>query len=61
MRRALYDAETATEEQYAICVKKGNDKLLDAINEVLQELIDDVQDGQNGIDRLVAKHFGLED
>ena len=56
-----YDAETATEEQYAICVKKGNDKLLDAINEVLQELIDDVQDGQNGIDRLVAKHFGLED
>ena len=50
-----YDAETATEEQYAICVTKGNNELLAAINEVLAEL------GENGINALVQKHlFGEE-
>ena len=50
-----YDAETATEEQYAICVTKGNNELLDAINAVLAEL------GENGINALVQKHlFGEE-
>lgn len=48
-----YDAETATEEQYAICVTKGNTELLNAINEVLNEL------GEEGINELVAKHLGL--
>lgn len=48
-----YDAETATEEQYAICVTKGNDKLLKAINEVLEEL------GTEGINKLVSQHLGL--
>ncbi len=48
-----YDAETATEEQYAICVTKGNNELLDAINEVLAEL------GTEGINELVSKHLGL--
>jgi len=50
-----YDADTATEEEYAICVTKGNQALLDAINEVLAEL------GKDGIDQLVKKHMGLED
>ncbi len=50
-----YDLETATEEQYAICVTKGNDELLEAINEVLAEL------GDAGINALVSKHLGLED
>lgn len=49
-----YDAETATEEQYAICVTKGNDELLNAINEVLAEL------GEEGINALVSKHLGLK-
>ena len=49
-----YDAETATEESYAICVKKGNTELLDAINAVLAEL------GEQGIQSLVKKHLGLE-
>lgn len=50
-----YDAETATEEQYAICVTKGNNELLDAINAVLAEL------GKDGINALVQKHlFGEE-
>lgn len=48
-----YDAETATEEQYAICVTKGNTELLNAINEVLKEL------GEKGINELVSKHLGL--
>lgn len=48
-----YDADTATEEQYAICVTKGNDELLKAINEVLAEL------GESGIKALVSKHLGL--
>lgn len=49
-----YDAETATEEQYAICVNKNKTELLNAINEVLAEL------GEEGINALVAKHLGLE-
>ncbi len=49
-----YDAETATEEQYAICVTPGNTELLTAINEVLAEM------KANGeIDRLVSQHLGL--
>lgn len=42
-----------TEEQYAICVTKGNKELLDAINEVLAEL------GESGINSLVSKHLGI--
>ena len=50
-----YNANTATEEQYAICVTKGNQELLDAINAVLAEL------GEDGINALVQKHlFGEE-
>ncbi|MBR1675852.1 MAG: transporter substrate-binding domain-containing protein [Clostridia bacterium] len=48
-----YDNETATEEEYAICVTKGNTELLNAINEVLKEL------GKEGINALVKKHLGL--
>ncbi|MBQ9729134.1 MAG: transporter substrate-binding domain-containing protein [Clostridia bacterium] len=48
-----YDADTATEEQYAICVTKGNTELLNAINEVLAEL------GESGINALVSQHLGL--
>ncbi len=48
-----YDADTATEEQYAICVTKGNTELLNAINAVLAEL------GEAGINALVSKHLGF--
>ena len=50
-----YDEETATEEEYAICVTKGNTELLNAINEVLAQL------GKDGINKLVSKHLGLTD
>ena len=48
------EAPSPTEEQYAICVTKGQDELLAAINEVLAGL------GQDGINDLVMKHMGLE-
>lgn len=46
-------ADFPTEEQYAICVTKGNTELLNAINAVLEEL------GESGINALVSKHLGL--
>lgn len=46
-------ADFPTEEQYAICVTKGNKELLDAINAVLAEL------GDNGVNALVSKHLGI--
>ena len=48
------EAPYPTEEQYAICVTKGQDELRTAINEVLAEL------GEDGINDLVMKHMGLE-
>ena len=48
------EAPSPTEESYAICVKKGNDELLNAINEVLAEL------GDAGVEELIRKHMGLE-
>ena len=43
-----------TQEEYAICVTKGQDELLTAINEVLDEL------GEDGVNDLVMQHMGLE-
>jgi polar amino acid transport system substrate-binding protein len=55
------DAEDApVEEQYAICVTKGNTELLNAINEVLETLLVKDENGVTEIDRLVMKHMGLE-
>lgn len=48
------EADSIVEEQYAICVTKGNTELLDAINEVLNDLI-----ARGEIDKLVMKHMGL--
>ena len=55
------DAEDApVEEQYAICVTKGNTELLDAINEVLEEMLVPGADGLTEIEKLVMKHMGLD-
>ena len=50
------DAEDApVEEQYAICVTKGNTALLDAINAVLEEMM------KNGdVEKLVMQHMGFD-
>ena len=55
------DAEDApVEEQYAICVTKGNDELLKAINEVLTDLTKKGDDGKSEIEKMVMKHMGFE-
>ena len=47
-------------DQYAICVTKGQDELLNAINEVLTELLVKDENGVTGVQKLVNKHLGLE-
>ena len=55
------DADDApVEEQYAICVTKGNTELLEAINEVLEEMLVKGADGKTEIEKLVMKHMGLD-
>ena len=46
-------ADSAAVDTYAICVTKGQDELLKAINEVLADL------GKDGVQALVNKHLGL--
>ena len=53
------EEDTPTEEQYAICVTKGNTELLNAINEVLTEMMKEGADGQTEVDKLLMKHMGL--
>lgn len=48
------EADEAAVDVYAICVTKGQDELLKAINEVLAEL------GDEGIQELVSNHLGLK-
>lgn len=55
------DAEDApVQEEYAICVTKGNTELLNAINEVLATLLVADENGQSEIQKLVMKHMGLD-
>lgn len=49
------EADSIVEEQYAICVTKGNTELLDAINEVLEDLIK-----EDKINEMVMKHMGMD-
>lgn len=53
------DKDAPVEEQYAICVTKGNDELLKAINEVLTDLMKKDESGKSEIEKMVMKHMGL--
>ena len=54
------DAEDApVEEQYAICVTKGNTELLEAINAVLADLMKKDANGKTEIEKMVMRHMGL--
>ena len=53
------EEDSPTEEQYAICVTKGNTELLNAINEVLTEMLKEDESTQNEIIKLVLKHMGF--
>ena len=60
-----YSGETQAEdepvvEEYAICVNKENTDLLNAINEVLNAMLNDKdENGVNAIEKLVMKHMGM--
>ena len=55
------DKDAPVEEEYAICVTKGNTELLAAIDEVLTELLVKDANGQSQIEKMVMKHMGLSD
>lgn len=58
-----YQGEAGDElafDEYAICVTKGETELLAAINEVLDELLQEDENGLTGIQALVNKHLGLD-
>ena len=56
------DAEDApVEEQYAICVTKGNTELLEAINAVLTDLMKKDADGKTEVEKMVMRHMGLSE
>ena len=57
-----YSGETVDEpviEQYAIAVTKGNTELLNAINEVLAELLVKDENGKTQIEKMVMSHMGM--
>lgn len=54
------EEDAPVEEAYAICVTKGQDDLLKAINEVLEEMLVKDEKGETQIDRLIMKHMGME-
>lgn len=49
------EADEPAVDKYAICVTKGEDEILNAINEVIDEL------GTEGIQSLVNQHLGIEE
>lgn len=53
------EEDAPTEEQYAICVTKGNTELLDAINAVLADMMVEDADGKTEVMKLVMQHMGL--
>ena len=55
------EADAPVEEQYAICVTKGSDALLVAINEVLEEMLVVGENSKTQVEELVMKHMGLDE
>ncbi len=53
------EADSPVIEDYAIAVTKGNTELLNAINEVLAELLVKDANGQTEIEKMVMEHMGL--
>lgn len=61
-----YPGENGEEDEvafdvYAIAVTKGQTELLNAINEVLDELLIEDETGISGVEKLVNKHLGFKD
>ena len=54
------EADAPVEEQYAICVTKGDTELLEAINAVLADLLKKDANGKTEIEKMVMTHMGME-
>lgn len=57
-----YEGESSDElafDEYAIAVTKNHPELLNAINEVLKELLIEDEDGLNSIQKMVNIHLGI--
>lgn len=54
------ESDSPVEEQYAIAVTKGDTVLLNAINEVLADLLVEQSDGKTKIEKMVMEHMGME-
>jgi polar amino acid transport system substrate-binding protein len=54
------EEDSPVEEQYAICVTKGDKELLDAINKVLAELLVKDESGKTEIEKMVMAHMGMD-
>lgn len=54
------EPDSIVEEQYAICVNKDNTELLEAINEVLAEMLVKDENGMTQIEKLVMSHMVSE-
>lgn len=54
------EADEPVIENYAIAVTKGNGELLEAINEVLIELLIKDESGKTAIEKMVMAHMGME-
>lgn len=55
------EADEPVIEHYAIAVTKGNTELLNAVNEVLEELLVKDENGQTKIEKMVMAHMGMND
>ncbi len=53
------EADEPVIEQYAIAVTKGNTELLNAINDVLADLLVEDENGQTEIEKMVMAHMGM--
>ena len=53
------EADEPVIEEYAIAVTKGDTELLDAINQVLAELLVKDADGKTQIEKMVMEHMGM--
>lgn len=58
---ATREEDYPVEESYAIAVNKERSELLEAFNEVLEEMLTEDENGQTEIDKLVLKYMGLVD
>lgn len=54
------EADSPVEEAYAIAINKKRSELLEAFNEVLEEMLEPGEDGKTEIDKLILKYMGLE-